>query len=79
MKKKGLKKARSIGKRARENLSTEFLQGDNSTTEEQLKQMHTASRWTSLTKGQEDHYDLKVIIRIIIMITAAKIAIIIKT
>ena len=40
MKKKGLKKARSIGKRARESLSTEFLQGDNSTTEEQLKQIN---------------------------------------
>ena len=36
-----------------------FLQGDNSTREVQLKQKHTAEMWTSLTQGQEDHYDLK--------------------
>src|SRR6218665_2914552 len=36
-----------------------FLQGDNSTREDQLKQKHTAEMWTSLTEGQEDHYELK--------------------
>ena len=35
------------------------MQGDNSTTEDQEKQKQTASRWTSLTKGREDHYDLE--------------------
>jgi len=35
-----------------------FLQGDNSKTVDQLKQKHTAARWTSLTEGQENHYDL---------------------
>ena len=56
---KGLKKARSRGQRTRKNLSTGFLQGDNSTREDQLKQKHTAEMWTSLTEGQEDHYELK--------------------
>jgi len=37
----------------------EFLQGDNSTTEDQLKQKHTVARWTFLTAGQEDIYNLK--------------------
>ena len=36
-----------------------FLQGDYSTREDQLKQKHTAARWTSLTEGQEDRYALK--------------------
>jgi len=39
-------------------LSTD-LQGDHSTTEDQLKQKHTAEMSTSLTEGQEDHYDVK--------------------
>src|SRR6218665_3005084 len=37
-----------------------FLQGDNSTREDQLKQKHTAEMWTSLTEGQEDHYELNI-------------------
>ena len=36
-----------------------FLQEDNSTTEDQPKKKHTAARLTSLTEGQEAHYDLE--------------------
>ena len=42
-----------------ERICAQIFQGDNSTREDQLKQKHTAARWTSLTEGQEDHYDLK--------------------
>jgi len=41
-----------------ERICAQIFQGDNSTREDQLKQKHTAARWTSLTEGQEDHYDL---------------------
>ena len=36
-----------------------FLQVDNSTTDDKLKQMHIAARWTSLTEGHANHYNLE--------------------
>ena len=36
-----------------------FVQGQDSTIEDRLKQKHTTAMWTSLTEGRKDHYDLE--------------------
>ena len=50
---------RGVEKNELQRICARSLHGNNYTTDDQLKQKHTAEMWTSLTEGQDDHNDIK--------------------